>query len=232
MTEQRESLKIVAEKEPATSERRVRNLARALFAPDIYHPDGSTDHTHNEMSVLQQHVTFFDRDQDGIIYPWETYAGCRALGFNPLMSVIMAIFINGTMSYSTLPYWIPNPLFPIYIANIHKCKHGSDSGTYDSEGRYIPASFENIFSKYARTAPEKLSSSELWSMTECNRVSFDIFGIASKLEWFALYLLARDEEGFVSREAARRCFDGSLFEYAEKQKLPENDDKSYHKKRF
>ncbi|XP_027348809.1 peroxygenase 1-like isoform X2 [Abrus precatorius] len=205
-----EAMATVADKAPITAERKVPlhldtkipkpYLPRALSAPDTENVNGTWGHKHNNMSVLQQHVSFFDIDNDGIVYPWETYKGFQALGFNMILSFIFSIFINAALSYPTLPTWLPSPFLPIYIQNIHKAKHGSDSGTYDTEGRFIPANLEIMFSKYAREVPDKLSLRE----------------IASKFEWGVLYVLARDEEGYLSKEAVRRCFDGSLFEYCAK----------------
>lgn len=50
--------------------------------------------------------------------------------------------------------------------------------------RYVPVNLENIFSKYARTVPDKLTLRELWEMTEGNRVAFDLFG------WLYTYIIA------------------------------------------
>ncbi|KAH0902391.1 hypothetical protein HID58_041894 [Brassica napus] len=204
---ERDAMATVAPYAPVTFHRRARvdmddrlpkpYMPRALQAPDREHPYGTPGHKNYGLSVLQQHVAFFDLDDNGIIYPWETYSGLRMLGFNIIVSLIAAAVINLALSYATLTGW------------------------------FMPVNLELIFSKYAKTLPDKLSLGELWEMTQGQRDAWDIFGwFASKIEWGLLYLLARDEEGFLSKEAIRRCFDGSLFEYCAKIYAGINEDKT------
>lgn len=60
----------------------------------------------------------------------------------PERSVIHFFF-----SWFTAPGVLPDPFFRVFIKNGHRSKHGSDTAVYDSEGRFIPAKFEEIFTK-------------------------------------------------------------------------------------
>jgi hypothetical protein len=71
-------------------------------------------------------MDFFDRDQDGQIWPLDTYRGFRSLGFNPLISAAAVPLIHGTFSYWSGDSWLPDPFFRIFLKNAHKTKHGSD----------------------------------------------------------------------------------------------------------
>jgi peroxygenase len=81
----------------------------------------------------------------------ETVTSFRALGFNSLIALSSALAFHVLhVSYPTSPSWIPDPRFPVYVKNIHWAKHGSDTETFDTEGRFVPEKFEEIFSKYDR----------------------------------------------------------------------------------
>ncbi|TYJ05440.1 hypothetical protein E1A91_A12G164800v1 [Gossypium mustelinum] len=57
----------------------------------------------SDENALQKHVAFFDRNNDGIIYPWETFQGFRAIGAGYLLSFISAFLINLGLSRKTRP---------------------------------------------------------------------------------------------------------------------------------
>ncbi|KAJ3180012.1 hypothetical protein HDU87_002235 [Geranomyces variabilis] len=194
-------------------------VPRADVAQSAEHPEGSADGK-RDLSVMQQHVEFFDRNKDGVIWPWETYVGFAALGFNFLFCFAAMLIIHGGFSYPTLDTWIPHPLFPIYMTNIHRCKHGSDTATYDTEGRYLPQRFEEIFSKYDRGHKGGLSFGDIMAMQRQIANVMDFFGFfASKFEFITLWLLVKNDQGLILKEDVRRMYDGTLFYHVEKQRI-------------
>lgn len=113
------------------------NIAATLDAPlGTQADDWKARHAHR--TVLQQHVDFFDTNGDGLITPLETYGSFRALGFGIVLSILFPLLIHLGLSYATVDGMLPDPLLRINTNNIHMAKHGSDSGTYDNEGRFIP----------------------------------------------------------------------------------------------
>ncbi|CAN6549658.1 unnamed protein product [Malus baccata var. baccata] len=152
----------------------------------------------NKEDVLQRHVAFFDRNHDGIVYPWETFQGFRAIGCGIMLSTVSAFLINAALSRKTRQGKFPSLLFPVEVKNIHKAKHGSDSGVYDNEGRFVPSKFEEIFEKHAHTYPNALTSDELMGMLKANRDPKDYAGwLAAYTEWKILYVLCKDKNGFL-----------------------------------
>ncbi|KAG6466783.1 hypothetical protein ZIOFF_075400 [Zingiber officinale] len=180
---------------------------------------GSAGEGEADLTPLQKHVAFFDRNNDGVIYPFETYQGFRAIGSGVALSAASAAFIHGFLSAKTCPPGkSPLPSLPIYVENIQRGKHGSDSGVYDTEGRFVVSKFEEIFKKHAKTNPEAISSEELKEMLQANGEPNDIKGrLASRTEWQLLYNRGKDKEGFLHKDTIQAIYDGSLFYQWEKE---------------
>lgn len=189
---------------------RVNHTATKEFPNGVPRPKGAPDA--KERTVLQQHVDFWDENRDGIITPAETWRGFRKLGFNLFWSAIAVLFIHGTMAMSTHETWSDAFTFTIKIRNMNRGRHGSDSGIFDKEGRFIPANFENLFFTMDKDKKGGLSFNEGRAFIRHNRVGYDIYGwLAGIFEWGFLYMLAADANGIVSKESIRGQFDGSLF---------------------
>ncbi|CAD6498819.1 BgTH12-04477 [Blumeria graminis f. sp. triticale] len=201
--------------EPGDIKLKQAGTARANEAASVEAPRGSQGpyfDCHRHQTVLQQHVAFFDTDNDGVIWPLDTFYNFRRLDFNLFLSIFSMFVIHFAFSYPTLPGYFPDPFFRIYVKRIHRDKHGSDSGSYDAEGRFEPQKFEDIFAKYATGDKQGITFGQIIQYIRGQRVVADPFGwFAAVFEWTATYILLWPADGRMMKEDIRRVYDGSIF---------------------
>ena len=166
----------------------------------------------SNLTALQQHVAFWDSNNDGLITTFEVYTGFRELGFCVLFS-LGGLLINFFFSYPTRlgHSYLPDPLFRIYVDSIHKAKHGSDTGIYDSDGHLRLALFDETFDKLDNTGTGSLSIADLFRLMSRTRVAADPAGWSfAFMEWWTTWLLLQ-KRGRVWKQDLREAYDGSLF---------------------
>jgi len=164
------------------------------------------------MTALQKHVSFFDRNKDGIITPTETFEGFIAIGCDVAYSRDSASSVHASLGPITSPADAPLPHINIHIDLIHRGMHGSDTGALDAKGRFVPQKFEEIFIKHAKVRPDGLTSSEVEEMILANRDPLDRRSwSAPENEWGLTYKLASDKDGFLHKDSVRGIYDGSVF---------------------
>ncbi|KAL8722111.1 MAG: hypothetical protein Q9225_001355 [Loekoesia sp. 1 TL-2023] len=202
---------------PTPSDRLIdAGTARAVVAASNESPNGTTNDDYaaknKHRTIIQQHVKYWDRDNDNIIWPRDTYIGCRDFGWGIALSLFAAIVTHAGLSYSTVSGILPDPFFRIYIDRLYRSKHGSDSMTYDNQGRFRSQQFEDIFAKYDAGNKGGLDAGDVFVFWKEQRMLFDFFGWgACAVEWLATYLLLWPEDGIMKKEDVRGIYDGSIF---------------------
>ncbi|KAJ7744271.1 Caleosin [Mycena maculata] len=176
--------------------------------------------------TLQGHIAFFDRDNDGIIWPIDTFKSSRAIGFGILFSLLSMILIHGGFSYWTFGTLLPDPFFRIRVSHIHRALHGSDSGSFTQTGEFDERRFDYVFDLYSSAPHTHLAFSEGVNMIRGNRNLYDVFGwFATVFEWGATYLLLWPEDGRLSKQDVHDIMDGSLFPRLAAQNINKNSKK-------
>ncbi|KII86584.1 hypothetical protein PLICRDRAFT_163775, partial [Plicaturopsis crispa FD-325 SS-3] len=177
-------------------------------------------------TALQAHVAFFDPDNDGVIWPSDTYNAFRAIHFSILLSLICTAIIHGSFSYLTLPPTrrLPDPRFRLLVAHMHQAKHHSDSRAFTRRGALDAARFEQVWRASTRAPHTHMTFAEGVRMLKRNRDPVDLpFGwFAAVFEWLATYIMlwpARGSGG-VKKEDVRGTFDGTIFYKISGRPLP------------
>ncbi|OTB07450.1 hypothetical protein M426DRAFT_8819 [Hypoxylon sp. CI-4A] len=159
-------------------------------------------------SILKQNAEYFDMDQDGVIWPRDTYKGCRKLGWGTPSSALAVLVLHTTLSYPTGQGYAPDPSLRIRYENPH---HG-ERGNADEKGHLGPnLACEHILTKYecnSQSGMDRRDVVKFWN-DQKSTSGFRDWSI-TVFEWLALYALLRPKDGVLHNTDIRSAFDGSI----------------------
>ncbi|KAI1105970.1 Caleosin related protein-domain-containing protein [Jackrogersella minutella] len=162
--------------------------------------------------ILRQNAEYFDVDQDGIIWPRDTYRGCRKLGWGILTSCLAMLALHSIFSYATCPGYLPDLSLRIRYDSTHHPGHSSYKAPCDEKGqtRHDQAC-EGILSKYDNIDKGGMTFRDILHFWNAQRPMFNCYGWGiTVLEWLTLYLFLWPRNGVMRSEDIRAAFDGSL----------------------
>lgn len=86
-------------------------------------------------------------------------------------------------------------------------QHGSDTGTYDHLGHFVPPCFENLFTDASH---DMLTTAQLAHLHRRSRCAMDPFGwFADVFELFSIWWISETKQG-VGKEELRGVYDVGL----------------------
>jgi peroxygenase len=186
----------------------------------------------SELSPLQRHAAFFDRDFDGSVTLGQTFRGLRSLGIQPFLSGVLALIVNGFLGYLTRT----RPSLSISVRDIHRGVHPFDTGVFDAHGNLNEERFEALFAPQNAAAPyDRLTEAEIRRMMLLRGDPNKPFGVieSALASWFAareleiLFCIGADttkalpsgeQLSAISRKNLRRFYEGRLFFVLERRR--------------
>lgn len=167
-------------------------------------------------SALQIHLSFFDKNGDGMVTRAETTLSLRQLGLSSIKANTAAFLIHAFLGPKTTGSWRN---LDVSVKDIKLGKHGSDTGAFDADGRFVPAAFERMFTEFDTNRSESLSEAEIMVMIAANAKLRPGSETAAKQEFQLLLQIAADtteaagaeKVPAISKQRLQEFYDGSLF---------------------
>ncbi|KAI8983886.1 Caleosin related protein-domain-containing protein [Pilobolus umbonatus] len=179
-----------------------------------YHKD--SDKT--EEFPIQKHVKFWDKNDKGLITPYDCVLGFTELGYTTFFSILLGTAVSIMLSVFSRQGLFPDPLLRASTDRLIESKKRklAGHGAYDEYGVFMPEKYDALYGKYAgsNNTGGTITIQELMKMTQEQENANTWF--YTGFEVLVLYLFI-GHHGVFKKQDVQSAYDGTLF-YSLKKK--------------